>query len=320
MTDSHRTSFRLSLALVGHCLLGWAACGDSETNMPTGVTPTSRGASSAEITIPTDMQTVTSFEITVEGTYQPAGLTDSNDIWIIVWPALAGGKGFPQSPEPQVGAPAVIDRLAQRWSTPATLGGPNQTYKISVHTANIAASRALREYLIRATDTGDFGGLLPEQLPQPPDLLEHDSISITKMEPPVNLRITAPVDGAGLAQREIVIRGRYSPPSLPNDRDIWIVVWPELAGGKGYPQSSNAALGDPALIIGASQAWSVPVTLGGPPQSYRISAHTSDRTTSSVLRDYLIMWARDGHFPGLLPHEIPTGLEERASITIRKTR
>ena len=270
-------------AIICVCLaLSWLACDGEDPQPPTGPDPIA--PPSARITEPRNGATVNAPVVAASGTFMPPGLGDSREIWVLVWPELAGGKAFPQSPNSSRGDAAILDRANHTWSLPISLGGPNQRYRVSVHTADLGASRALRDGLIDAARTAMFPGLFPDQLPQN-GFVEHDSVTIVKLEPPISMQVTEPRDGAVVPTSTTVVRGTYAPQSLVDDRTIWVLVWPALAGGKGYPQSPNAAAGDPATIMRSTQMWSSAVALGGPPQSYRISVHTADADATTVLRE-----------------------------------
>lgn len=298
------------------------ACGAREFDNPgdpaNGPTAVVAAPIAVEIDEPRPLATVTTPTVTASGRFSPTALTDAVEIWVIVWPELAGGKAYPQSPQASLGTAATIDQANQRWSTPISLGGPDQTYRVSVHTGDMSASRALRETLIAWATSGNFAGLLRDQLPQPPALEERQSITIVKREPPSSVRIVDPADGARPTASGIVVRGTYSPQTLVDARTIWVLVWPAQADGKAYPQSPNAGVGEPATVIRASQTWSVPAGLGGPPQSYRISVHTADADASRVLGGILRDWTARNEFPGLRPEQLPSGLEERHSILVTR--
>lgn len=132
----------------------------------------------------------------------------------------------------------------------------------------------------------------------------------------VVVRITEPANGALLPSSDITVRGTYTPAGLRDD--IWVFVWPEMAGRTGYHQSPNAAVGDPSTVDRPNQRWSCPTGLGGPAQSYELSAHIANESASTALRNYLIIWTMQGFFPGLTPEQLPPGLIEKHRITIRK--
>lgn len=132
----------------------------------------------------------------------------------------------------------------------------------------------------------------------------------------VTLQITEPANNSILLSPDIVVSGTYAPADFTDP--VWVLVWPELAGNKGYPQSGNAGIGEPAIVDRSSQRWSVGTGLGGPPQFYDISVHFADPAASRRLSDILIEWTRANFFPGLAPNELPFGLHERHRIRIRR--
>lgn len=320
------TTFRLMLlsAITIAAVVMVDACGSTPTapsqtptsNQP-GVTPITLAPPSANITSPINGETVRTASITVRGNFSPADLAATKDLWVIVFPQM-NDRGYPQSPNAQRGDPALIDQAGRTWSTPTALGGPNQRYRIAIYTAESGASNALRDHVSGWWLTGRFLGLTAAQMPQPPGLTEMQSIMITKEEPPASIAITSHRNGDVVNASTITVFGSYAPQTLVDDRQIWVLVWPEQAGGKAYPQSPNAGGGDPATLNRAAQTWSTPVSLGGPPQTYRLSVHTADAEASRFLHDTIITWTRNGDYAGLFPDQLPTGLVEFANITIRK--
>jgi hypothetical protein len=100
--------------------------------------------------------------------------------------------------------------------------------------------------------------------------------------------------------------------------DIWVLVWPELAPGRGWPQSPDAASGSPAVLKRETGEWSTVASFGGRPQSYDIAVYTASRAASRQLSNLLRLWARRGDYPGMTLNQIPTGLIEQHRITVRK--
>ena len=99
--------------------------------------------------------------------------------------------------------------------------------------------------------------------------------------------------------------------------DIWVVVWPKLAPGKGWPQSPNAAEGAPAVRDTEKNAWSVPVAFGGPAQSYEIAVYTATKAASAQIGKALKQWAKADKYPGLTSAQLGK-LTERSRITVSK--
>jgi hypothetical protein len=128
--------------------------------------------------------------------------------------------------------------------------------------------------------------------------------------------LEAPKTGAVVSGSEVTVSGRYT---ADVKDDIWVIVWPEKAPGKGWPQTLDAARGVPAAKEPGGQ-WLVGCTLGGPPQSYEIRVYTATRQASARLAKLLEQWARKKDYPGLLTPDLPPGLTERARITIRRDR
>jgi hypothetical protein len=123
--------------------------------------------------------------------------------------------------------------------------------------------------------------------------------------------ILTPKDGSTVDEDAVEVSGAYSPKIA---EDIWVLVWPEKAAKRFYPQSDDAGQGLPA----AKQAgkWTVLCALGGPAQRYDIVAYTANRSASAALSTTLRKWAESNRYPGLT--KLPEGLTEQARITIRK--
>jgi hypothetical protein len=100
----------------------------------------------------------------------------AGDIWVFVWPERAPGKGWPQSPDADRGAPAT--RNQEKWSTPISFGGPPQSYEIAVYVATPAASRRLSELLAGWARRNSYPGMTIASLPQ--GLVENQRIRVTK--------------------------------------------------------------------------------------------------------------------------------------------
>lgn len=96
--------------------------------------------------------------------------------------------------------------------------------------------------------------------------------------------------------------------------DIWIIVWPEKAPGKGWPQSNDAAEGISALKDNGR--WLVNCFFGGPPQRYDIAIYTSTHSASLFLKDKLKKWYKYNDYKGI--STLPSGLLERERIQVFK--
>lgn len=99
--------------------------------------------------------------LTVGGRYC-AGVKD--DLWVFVWPEQAPGKGWPQSPDADRGLPAAKDPRGT-WLVGVNLGGPPQSYDITVHTASLQASRELGRALVAWARDGHYPGISASDLP-----------------------------------------------------------------------------------------------------------------------------------------------------------
>jgi hypothetical protein len=91
--------------------------------------------------------------------------------------------------------------------------------------------------------------------------------------------ITDPADGATVESVTYTARGTFAPGRLADP--LWVVVVPDLAPNTAYPQSSNPLAGDP--VSKSRGSWSVDMTLGGPPQGYRIDFYAVTDAASSAV-------------------------------------
>jgi hypothetical protein len=194
------------------------------------------------------------------------------------------------------------------------LGGPPQGYILSICSATAAASDRISGILRAWATANNYAGMTAAELA---GCTEHQRIRTTRERPAATVgaavRITVPADGA-VTSANFTARGTYTQGLAEN---IWVLVWPAEAPGRGWPQSPNAAAGAPAVKVSATE-WSVPVTLGGPPQSYVLRAYTADANASSRLGAILADWVRRNDYPGLIEAELPAGLVEQHRITIRR--
>jgi len=114
---------------------------------------------------------------------------------------------------------------------------------------------------------------------------------------------------------EIEVSGTYSEEIKG---DIWLIVWPEKARGKGWPQSDDAESGAPALK--KNGRWSVYCYFGGPPQRYEIVVYTSTHSASLFLGSKLREWYKNNDYKGISAVNLPNGLFERQRILVVKQR
>ena len=140
------------------------------------------------------------------------------------------------------------------------------------------------------------------------------------LAPAIVVRITDPTEGAVVGLTTIQVTGTYAPADFTDD--VWLFVFPALAPGRGWHQSGNAPAGLPAERLHAQQHWTVPASLGGPPQSYDLAVFTApaNSATTAALRQYLTDWSRTGDFIGLTQSQIDalSGLVERHRVRIRR--
>jgi hypothetical protein len=100
--------------------------------------------------------------------------------------------------------------------------------------------------------------------------------------------------------------------------DVWVFVWPELAPGRGYPQSPNAGKGSPASCNKEEEQWSTPIFFGGPPQSYEIAVYVANAAASKEIATLLVSWAKVNKYPGMPLRSLPKGLVEKQRIQVTK--
>lgn len=98
--------------------------------------------------------------------------------------------------------------------------------------------------------------------------------------------------------------------------DIWVIVWPDGGQGKGWPQSSDEKVGNPA--IKKDGKWQINCNFGGGPQKYEVVVYTANRLASDFLREKMVEWKSHENFPGLSQEEMPKGLKEWDRIWVVK--
>jgi hypothetical protein len=293
------------LALFVAAVAAFAQCGGGS---PAAPSPTAVPSPHGTIRQPTAGQGIGTVSAVVSGDYEPANL--SEEIWVFVFPDLAPGIGFPQSENRVAGVPAR--KQSGQWQVTATFGGPPQGYAIEAYSANTSASSIIATHL-RSGSGGMARTAAPGVTSIPAGLTMLGSAVRVSRGPIAT--ITDPGDGAVVTAGDIVVLGRYA--SDLND-NIWVLVWPELAPGLGYPQSPDAARGLPSTKDPQRLTWSVPVTLGGPPQTYDIRVYTADTAASNALGAILARQVATSTFAGLRRDELPLELHEQQKITIRK--
>ena len=117
-----------------------------------------------------------------------------------------------------------------------------------------------------------------------------------------NVMITQPRNGNSVPG-EIEISGTHS--KEIND-DIWVIIWPEKACGKGWPQSNDAESGSPALKKNGQ--WFVYCYFGGPPKKYEIAVYTATDSASLFLGSNLKECYKKNDYKGIYAMNLPIGL------------
>jgi len=125
--------------------------------------------------------------------------------------------------------------------------------------------------------------------------------------------ITNP-ENSSVVGDDVTLLGRYSENILA---DIWVIIWPEMTLGVGWPQHGKPLLGTP--VNKNNGHWSVNAHFGDPPQNFEIAVYTSTGTASSFLQQqYKQAFNQDKVYSGILLTELPDGLIEQDRIIVKK--
>jgi hypothetical protein len=244
----------------------------------------------------------------MKGTFAPATLAD--DIWPIIFPSLADGRGWPQPSNASEGTPAIKNVTDGTWAVPTSYGGPAQEFSVEIFTASATASATLKALVRTWASTGRYVGIARADLP--PGLTLRARLTVRRG--PL-VKILEPAAGAVVPVPFVQARGTVAKGVTDS---VQLLVCPALAAGRCWPQTSNAAAGLAPLVDPIAQTWRVPVNLGGPQQDYDLIACTADPSATSRLRVLLIDWAQTGNYVGLASGEWPDGLVEHDRIRIRR--
>jgi hypothetical protein len=128
---------------------------------------------------------------------------------------------------------------------------------------------------------------------------------------PALVEITSPADGGVVNGGSVLVAGTASV-----EDEVWIFVYPETAGGRGYPQAADAFGTVPSVRGPDGTTWQVLCGLGGEPQQYVIKAFTATPAANTALKQTFREWREGGFFPGLLA--VPDGFTEWSRVTIRR--
>jgi hypothetical protein len=129
--------------------------------------------------------------------------------------------------------------------------------------------------------------------------------------PAVSVRIESPENNSEVAPG-IIVTGTVT----GTQNDLWVLVFPELAFGKCWPQSEDPMHGQPASVV--NNKFSTQCYLGGPNQRYDIVVYSTNATASAFFSDLMIRWSRDNNYPGIHISEIPAGAREEYRVTVTK--
>jgi hypothetical protein len=168
--------------------------------------------------------------------------------------------------------------------------------------------------------TGIFvDNLFPARAPasggtvNPPNTSPPQSPPVSGTPPAVlGIVITQPADNDMVAG-EGDVSGSYDP-SISDD--IWVIVWPEKAPGKGWPQTDDGKQGLPCAKRDGK--WTVHCFFGGPPQRYRIAVYTATPAASNIISTELRSWYMKNDYMGITRANLPQGLKEQGEIKVRK--
>jgi hypothetical protein len=127
------------------------------------------------------------------------------------------------------------------------------------------------------------------------------------------LKITNPLNGSNVSDQGL-ISGTYDKSIT---EDIWVVIWPENAPGKGWPITDDAFQGLPSKKENGT--WTnTNAQYGGPVQGYKIVVYSASPEASTFLSNKLREWNRSGNFAGLWRSQFPAGLVASDSIRVTK--
>jgi hypothetical protein len=98
--------------------------------------------------------------------------------------------------------------------------------------------------------------------------------------------------------------------------DLWVLVFPEQAFGRCWPQSEDPMRGQPASVV--NSRFSTQCYLGGPNQRYDIVVYSANASASAFFSDLMIRWSRESNYPGIRISEIPAGAKEECRVTVIK--
>ena len=124
-----------------------------------------------------------------------------------------------------------------------------------------------------------------------------------------------------IIEDEMIVEGMYSSDVVD---DIWVIIWPEKACGRGWPQFEDLELSIPSVIDNGN--WSVYCYFGGPSQGYDLAVYTAPTNVSDSLKN-LYRKIHNKNFTTLDFHQIykgfsipdiPEGLAARSNIFVIK--
>lgn len=254
------------------------------------------------------------------GEYAPE-VTD--DLWIFVGPP--GENRWPQSPNACLGESAF--KLDGRWEVRIGLGGPNDVgrfFEISMTTANDQASSYLSQTLLTWCRNNNYPGLSKNELPA--GLTEYPPITVRRgpgdSEPHLdssNIELPGQVVLEGIADGDIVpqsfaVSGTYSAEVTDH---IWVIVY--APDGRYYPQSKNACEG--ISTIQSNGFWESGINLGGAGDAnkpFDIIVALVNEDVHTIFERRQEEGCRTGSFPGYLFIELPHGIDEKASVSVRR--
>jgi hypothetical protein len=154
------------------------------------------------------------------------------------------------------------------------------------------------------------------QAREPPPLAQQHSTNLQQVTlAPGKGSIDTPSDGSVVHDDFVRVTGHVEP-SVSGD--LWVVLYPERAPGRGWVQSSDVSRGAPAVRVG--DRFRVGAFLGGPPQSYDVVLYSASPEASHVFAGYLQEAAAKDRHVGLSTVDMPKGLVELSRVTITSSR
>ncbi len=246
----------------------------------------------------------------------------NQDIWIMVGPF--GENLWPQSLDACAGQGTA--KVNGFWEVPATAGGPGDVgdpFEIIVYTANDQASRFLSKTLRTWCQEGNYPGFPRGELPEGLDEHQHITVQrgsqgrppspdISNVDLPGQVALENIHTGETLSQT-LKVGGVYTGVSDP----IWMLV--HAPDGRYYPQSHNACQG--ISTVQSDGLWSAMINVGGDGDAgkpFELLVVVADQEAHAVFKEREKTGCETGDFPGYLFIELPTGIDQKANVSVTR--